>query len=68
MPLIGALVDVYLLTKLDSAALILGASWLAIGVVYLLVLTRGLRVPPPEMSLVEDDTTGSRRGPASTQG
>jgi putrescine importer len=53
VPLIGALVDVYLLTKLDNAALLLGASWLAIGVVYLLVLTRGLRVPPPEMSLVE---------------
>ena len=67
VPLIGALVDVYLLTKLDSAALILGASWLAIGVVYLLVLTHGLRVPPPEMSLVEDDTTRSRQGPASTQ-
>ena len=51
VPLIGALVDVYLLTKLDGAALLLGASWLAIGVVYLLVLTRGLRVSPPEMSL-----------------
>lgn len=67
VPLIGALVDVYLLTKLDSAALMLGASWLAIGVVYLLVLTRGLRVPPPEMSLVEDDTTGFRQGPARSQ-
>jgi len=53
VPLIGALVDVYLLTKLDSAALMLGVIWLAIGVVYLLVLTRGLRVPPPEMALVE---------------
>ena len=53
VPLIGAVVDVYLLTKLDGAALILGASWLALGVVYLLVLTRGLRVPPPEMTLDE---------------
>jgi putrescine importer len=46
-------VDIYLLTKLDSTALLLGLSWLAVGVVYLLVLTRGLRVPPPEMSLAE---------------
>ena len=53
VPLIGALVDAYLLTKLESTALLLGASWLTIGVVYLLVLTRGLRVPPPEMSLDE---------------
>ncbi|MDN5795136.1 MAG: APC family permease [Intrasporangium sp.] len=53
VPLIGAIVDVYLLTKLDSAALTLGASWLTLGVVYLLVLTRGLRVPPPEMTIVE---------------
>jgi putrescine importer len=52
-PLIGALVDVYLLSKLDSAALMLGGGWLVIGVVYLLLLTRGLRVRPPEMSLVE---------------
>ena len=53
VPLIGALVDVYLLTKLESTALTLGASWLIIGVVYLIVLTRGLRVPPPEMDLEE---------------
>jgi hypothetical protein len=53
VPLIGAVVDAYLLTKLESTALLLGASWLTIGVVYLLVLTRGLRVPPPEMSLDE---------------
>jgi len=46
-------VDVYLLTKLERTALVLGASWLTIGVVYLLVLTRGLRVPPPEMDLQE---------------
>ncbi len=51
VPAVGALVDLYLLTKLDGTALVLGASWLAIGVVYLLVLTRGLRVPPPEMAL-----------------
>lgn len=53
IPLIGAVVDVYLLTQLGSAALTLGVIWTSIGVVYLLVLTRGLRVPPPELSLAE---------------
>lgn len=53
IPLIGAVVDVYLLTKLGSAALTLGVIWMLIGVGYLLVLTRGLRVPPPELSLAE---------------
>jgi putrescine importer len=37
---VGAVVDVYLLTQLDSKALVLGFGWLAIGIVYLLVLTR----------------------------
>ncbi|UCZ60318.1 APC family permease [Mycolicibacterium phocaicum] len=53
IPLIGAVVDVYLLTQLGRAALTLGVIWMSIGVVYLLVLTRGLRVPPPELSLAE---------------
>jgi amino acid transporter len=51
LPLAGAAVDVYLMTKLSHAAVTLGLSWLALGVVYLLVLTRGLRKPPPEFRL-----------------
>jgi len=47
LPAVGAAVDVYLLTHLDSDALILGLSWLSIGVIYLLVLTRGLTREPP---------------------
>ncbi len=50
---IGALIDIYLLTQLDSKALILGCSWLGIGIIYLLVLTRGFRRPPPEMTTLE---------------
>jgi putrescine importer len=54
LPVIGAAIDIYLLTQLDSRALILGLSWLGIGVIYLLALTRGLTREPPEMSgLVE---------------
>ncbi|MGV9824033.1 MULTISPECIES: APC family permease [unclassified Gordonia (in: high G+C Gram-positive bacteria)] len=51
LPLIGAAIDVYLLTQLDSKALILGVSWLAIGIVYLIVLTRGFTRRPPEMTI-----------------
>ena len=51
LPVAGAAVDVYLMTKLSHTAVVLGLSWLAIGIVYLLVLTRGLRVPPPEFRL-----------------
>lgn len=50
---IGALIDIYLLTQLDSKALVLGCSWLTLGIIYLVVLTRGFRRPPPEMSSLE---------------
>jgi hypothetical protein len=50
IPVIGAIIDIALLTQLDSKALILGCSWLAIGVVYLLVLTRGFTRQPPDLA------------------
>jgi putrescine importer len=53
VPLVGAAVNVWLLTRLDGHALWLGLSWLGLGVVWLLVLTRGLRVAPPELRLEE---------------
>ncbi len=58
-PLIGAGVDVWLLTNLDSTAIILGVSWLALGILYLLYLTKGLRVSPPEMDLTESEAAPS---------
>ena len=48
------MIDIYLLTQLDSKALILGLSWLGIGIVYLLVLTRGLTKEPPEMTAIAE--------------
>jgi putrescine importer len=54
LPAIGAVIDGYLLAHLDSRALILGLSWLGIGIVYLLVLTRGLTREPPEMTAIVD--------------
>ncbi|MGW4489066.1 APC family permease [Amycolatopsis sp. NPDC004368] len=52
-PVIGALVDLWLLVHLDGLALTFGLVWLGIGIVYLVVLTRGFRRPPPEMSFEE---------------
>lgn len=60
LPTLGALVDAYLLTKLSSTAILLGSAWLAIGIIYLLVITRGLRQPPPELSFEgATDTTSA---------
>jgi amino acid transporter len=53
LPALGALVDVYLLTKLDENAVLLGLAWLAVGVAYLAFLTRGFRQAPPELALEE---------------
>ncbi|WP_416426266.1 APC family permease [Pseudomonas sp. App30] len=52
-PLIGLLADLWLMISLDHLAIILGVSWLALGCVYLLVLTGGLRRQPPEMDFQE---------------
>ena len=50
IPVIGAAIDVYLLTQLDSKALILGGCWLTIGIIYLVVLTRGFTRQPPDLA------------------
>jgi amino acid transporter len=55
MPLLGAAVDVYLVTNLDSRAQKVGLIWLAIGFVWLLVLTRGFTRPTPEMAMEESE-------------
>jgi putrescine importer len=59
VPAIGAAIDVWLLTNLDGAAITLGLIWLGLGVVYLAVLTRGFRVPPPEMQFTEEQTASA---------
>ncbi|HEY4023278.1 MAG TPA: APC family permease [Pseudonocardiaceae bacterium] len=53
-PLIGAGVDVWLLTQLDYRAHLLGVIWLVLGVLYLTYLTRGFRRQPPEVDFTED--------------
>lgn len=52
-PLIGAVIDAYLLYSLDTPAHIVGLVWLAIGVAVLAWLTRGFRRPPPQLAIEE---------------
>jgi len=52
-PLIGLVADLWLMVSLDHLAIILGISWLAVGCVYLAVLTGGFRRQPPEMDFQE---------------
>ena len=59
LPLAGAVVDFYLLTRLDIRAIVFGSLWLVIGVVLLAWLTRGFRQAPPEMSIHEEAETTS---------
>lgn len=51
-PFIGLAADLWLMVSLDHLAVYLGLSWLAIGVVYLAVLTGGFR-RQPEMDFQE---------------
>lgn len=52
-PTIGLMADLWLMVSLDHLAIYLGLVWLAIGLVYLGVLTRGFSRQPPEMDFQE---------------
>lgn len=62
VPLIGAMVNLWLMSKLDINAVILGLIWLLIGVAQLVYLTRFFRREPPEVAFDESD---SGSGPES---
>ena len=55
LPAIGGIITIYLLTRLDSNAIILGLIWLAVGIVVLGVVTRGFRKLPPEVAFTDTD-------------
>lgn len=57
VPILGAAIDLYLLSNLSPLALMLGGGWLIVGVIYLAVLTRGFRVPPPGLNFNEGELT-----------
>ncbi|WP_394788205.1 APC family permease [Rhodoferax sp.] len=53
IPVLGAAADLWLMASLDKNALTLGLVWLALGLVYLTVLTGGFKQNPPEMDFSE---------------
>ena len=59
LPFLGFAFTIYLWTKLTGVAFEVGLSWLAVGFVYLLALTRGFRKPPPAMYTGDEDDVAS---------
>ncbi|WP_022894540.1 APC family permease [Agromyces subbeticus] len=55
LPLIGAATTGLLWVNLHADALIAGAVWLGIGVIYLIFLTRGFRKPVASLGIDETD-------------
>lgn len=56
LPAVGFLLTVWLWTSLTVTTFVVGLSWVALGVIYLAVLTRGFRRKPPTMDFSERDT------------
>jgi putrescine importer len=52
-PIIGFLLTAWLWTSLSGTALRIGLIWLAIGLLWLLVVTRGFRRPTPVLDIEE---------------
>ncbi|MFL0364703.1 APC family permease [Pseudobacillus sp. 179-B 2D1 NHS] len=51
IPAVGALLDLWLLINLDIHSKVLGSIWFALGLIYMVVLTKGFRQKPPIMDL-----------------
>ena len=49
IPFLGFAFTIYLWTNLSSLTFQIGLAWLAVGLLYLVYLTRGFRRPPPAM-------------------
>ncbi|MDS2172613.1 MULTISPECIES: APC family permease [unclassified Nesterenkonia] len=61
LPAIGVTLCLWLWTSLSPDAFMVGLGWVGVGLVWLLVITRGLRRPAPTMDLqeVEDSVVPS---------
>lgn len=55
IPVLGVAFNAYLWTSLSGFAFRIGLSWLAVGFVYLLLLTRGFQRPIPELDMAGDE-------------
>ncbi len=50
VPAIGVAINVWLWFSLDGLSMIVGGIWAAIGLVYLLIKTRGFKAPAPDLT------------------
>lgn len=50
VPGIGVVINVWLWFSLDSVSMMIGGAWFVLGLVYLLVRTRGFRAPAPDLT------------------
>jgi len=50
-PVLGLLVILWVWTSMDRVTLTVGSSWLAFGIIYEAILTRGWRKLPPKLAL-----------------
>lgn len=55
VPGLGVAFNAYLWTSLSGPTFVIGLSWLAAGVAYLLILTRGFSRPVPDLSMDKGD-------------
>lgn len=55
LPAIGVALTIWLWTSLDASALKIGLTWLGIGLLYLIIITKGFRNKPPTISDEEMD-------------
>jgi len=62
-PAIGAVITSYLLLQLDNRAIILGLSWLTIGIVVLAVTSHGFKELPPEIAVDEVEASLTESAP-----
>jgi putrescine importer len=60
IPLIGVGLTVWLWTSLSALTFQVGLAWLALGLAYLVYLTRGFRRRPPVLDLAEADIEPDR--------
>ncbi|MFT4232832.1 MAG: APC family permease [Leucobacter sp.] len=50
VPAIGVAINVWLWFSLDSVSMMIGGAWFALGLIYLIVKTRGFRAPAPDLT------------------
>jgi amino acid transporter len=51
LPVLGAASIIYVWLSMDHFALMVGTAWLAVGIVYILIHSRGFRKLPPHLDL-----------------